>query len=197
MVLVVVVVVAALLLGRARGGRVAGLGGLSLRRGGLAAAAVAAALGSAVLAGVGAPRPAYAVGLAVSALLSGPVAVANRRLPGIPLITLGLLLNAMVVAANGAMPVSPSALARAGVSAVGRGDAVLDPGREPVGPGTRLRPLGDVIPVALPLWPQVISPGDALVAAGLAQLVVGTMGGPGLRRRLGLVRGARERRGEA
>jgi hypothetical protein len=38
--------------------------------------------------------------------------------------------------------------------------------------GTRLAWLADVVPVPLPLVPQVVSPGDVLVAAGLAQLVV-------------------------
>ena len=32
--------------------------------------------------------------------------------------------------------------------------------------------LGDVVPVLLPLRPEVVSPGDVLVASGLAQLVV-------------------------
>ena len=37
---------------------------------------------------------------------------------------------------------------------------------------TRLPLLGDVVPVLLPLRPEVVSPGDVLVASGLAQLVV-------------------------
>ena len=38
--------------------------------------------------------------------------------------------------------------------------------------GTRLPLLGDVVPVLLPLRPEVVSPGDVLIASGLAQLVV-------------------------
>jgi hypothetical protein len=33
---------------------------------------------------------------------------------------------------------------------------------------TRLPLLGDVVPVLLPLRPEVVSPGDVLVASGLA-----------------------------
>jgi hypothetical protein len=44
--------------------------------------------------------------------------------------------------------------------------------REPTGPGTRLARLGDVVPVALPRWPQVVSPGDVLVAAGVGLLLL-------------------------
>jgi hypothetical protein len=49
----------------------------------------------------------------------------------------------------------------------------------PAGPATRLPWLGYFVPVPLPLLPQVVSPGDVLVAAGAAQLVVTGM----LRRR--------------
>jgi hypothetical protein len=36
------------------------------------------------------------------------------------------------------------------------------------------RSIGDIIPVPLPLLPQVVSPGDMLVAAGLGEFVVMT-----------------------
>jgi hypothetical protein len=97
---------------------------------------------------------------------------------GTGLVAVGLLANALVVGLNGAMPVSDAALGRAGVSTQ---DIVSgeDPRHELAGQGTRLRSVGDVIPVALPLRPEVVSPGDVLVAAGLAQLVV-----VGMRRRV-------------
>ena len=38
--------------------------------------------------------------------------------------------------------------------------------------GTTLRLLGDVVPVPLPVRSEIVSPGDVLVAAGLAELVV-------------------------
>jgi hypothetical protein len=70
------------------------------------------------------------------------------------------------------------------------------------GPRTRLRPLGDVIPVPLPLRPEVVSPGDVLVAAGLGQLVVLGMRSPGcatlesvVTRRSTMAKRGRKRRG--
>ena len=50
--------------------------------------------------------------------------------------------------------------------------AGLDSRHDVAGDSTRLPLLGDVVPVLLPLRPEVVSPGDVLVASGLAQLVV-------------------------
>jgi hypothetical protein len=90
---------------------------------------------------------------------------------GVPLITLGLVLNAAVVALNGAMPVSTDAAARARVSvaAIAAGN---DSRHSLANSATTLSSLGDVIPVPLPWRPEVVSPGDALVAAGLGELVL-------------------------
>jgi hypothetical protein len=90
---------------------------------------------------------------------------------GTGLVTLGLAANALVVLLNGAMPVSAHALARAQLSTQDL-LAGQDPRHELADAGSALRPLGDVIPVLLPWHPEVVSPGDVLVAAGLAQLVV-------------------------
>ena len=107
----------------------------------------------------------YAVGLAVSAFFAAAFLVRNRRRAGLPLVALGFGLNALVVAVNGAMPVSRHAAERAGV--------VLsdDERHEPATSATRLAPLGDVLPVPLPPRREVTSPGDVLVAAGLALYV--------------------------
>ena len=113
----------------------------------------------------------YRAGLLLSAVLAGAFLARNRRLAGVALVTLGLLLNALVVTANAAMPVSRYAAARAGVdfaAAVPAGDAR----HEPAGRGTRLAALGDVVPLALPPHREVVSPGDCLLAAGLALLVL-------------------------
>jgi hypothetical protein len=111
------------------------------------------------------------VTLALSGLLVALFLWGNWQLAGMPLIALGLLLNAVVVGLNFAMPVSLEAAARAGLAPeeLHLGD---DPLHEAAGPGTRLGLLGDQIPVALPWRPQVVSPGDVLIAAGVGLLLV-------------------------
>jgi hypothetical protein len=113
----------------------------------------------------------YPAGLAVSALAALAFCARNIRLDGVPLITLGLLLNALVVTLNGAMPVSIAAAARANVAIapIASGD---DARHSIAGPGSSLRGLGDTIPVPVPWRPEVVSPGDALIAAGLGELVL-------------------------
>lgn len=167
--LVVVVLLGALAVGRLRGGRLARLGDLTLTGWPLLVVAVGAQLVGGLVGGT-----AYAVGLAVSALLVLAF-LAGSRLPGSGLVALGLLANALVVGANGAMPVSVEAAVRAGVDPVA---AVAGTRHELLLPSTRLHPLADVVPVPLPLVPEVVSGGDALVAAGLGRLVVLAMGRP-------------------
>jgi len=162
--LVVAVLLAALLVGRLCGGSLERLGGLELHRRRLVVTAlVAQALGALV------GGPAHALGLAVSAALAAAFLLANRGVRGTGLVALGLAANALVVGLNGAMPVSAAAAARAGVPLA---EAVTDARHEPAGPRTRLALLGDRVPVLLPGRPEVVSAGDVLVAAGLAQLVV-------------------------
>jgi hypothetical protein len=69
------------------------------------------------------------------------------------------------------MPVSVDAAGRAGTTTqhILIGD---DPRHEIADHRTRLRFLGDVIPVRTPWRPEVVSPGDVLLAAGIAQLVL-------------------------
>lgn len=166
MLLVVLALVVALILGWALGGSLDQLGHLRLRSGRLVVAAFAAQLLGAVVGG-----PFYPLGLVVSVGLVTAFLNRNRGLRGTGLVALGLLANALVVGLNGAMPVSEAASGRAGVSTQ---DLLIgaDPRHELSGAATRLPWLADVIPVPLPLRPEVVSPGDVLVAAGLAQLVV-------------------------
>ena len=160
------VLLGALVVGYAAGGSVAGLGRLRLRQPGLVAAAVLVQLAAALVGG-----RAYPFGLMASAVLAGGFLFLNRGVRGTGLVALGLLSNALVVGANGAMPVSPQALGRAGLSTQDLLDG-SDPRHELADHATRLRPIGDVIPVLLPGRSEVVSAGDILVAAGLAQLVV-------------------------
>lgn len=112
-----------------------------------------------------APAPLFFVSL----VLVGAVAIANRGLPGVWLIALGSLLNALVVALNGAMPVDAAAAALVG--SAGAHDAA----HVVLGPETRLALLADVVPV--PLVRSVYSPGDFLSAAGGFWLVFRGMRG--------------------
>lgn len=174
--LVVVALLAALAVGRATGGRLERLGHLRLSRRRLVVLAVVVQLAGAVVGG-----PAQAAGLALAAALLTAFLLANRGVRGTGLVALGLAANGLVVALNGAMPVSFDAAARAGapVRDVATG---ADPRHEVLTPSTRLHLLADVVPVPLPLRAEVVSPGDVLVAAGVAQLVVVGMR-PAARRR--------------
>jgi len=167
---VLAVLLAALVVGWCRGGSLEQLGAVPLRRRRLVVAALLAQVAGALVGG-----PAYPVGLAAGAGLALAFLVRNRGTRGTGLVGLGFALNALVVAANGAMPVSLDASARAGVQTqyLLTGE---DPRHEVLDEGTRLRLLADVVPVPLPRLPQVVSPGDVLVAAGAGQLVVVGMG---------------------
>ena len=180
MSLVVVVLAVALAVGWLRGGSLDRLGSLPLRARALVVLALLVQLVGTLVGG-----PVHPFGLALSAVLVVVFLVRNRGLRGTGLVALGLLANALVVGLNGAMPVRLEAAARAGtdVPALVLGDTR----HELEGPGTRLRLLGDVIPVPLPVRPEVVSVGDVLVAAGLGQLVaVGMIAGAGTPRPRGV-----------
>jgi Family of unknown function (DUF5317) len=165
--LVLVVAVLAIAAALAAGGdRLLGIRVRAVRL--LAAAAVLQLVSGTLASGSAAVRVAA---MLLSALLVALFLWGNWRVAGVPLVAAGLLLNGVVVAVNFAMPVSVSAAARAGLAP---GDLRLgdDLFHERAGSQTRLADLGDTIPVALPWRPQVVSPGDVLVAAGVALLLV-------------------------
>ena len=175
------ILVLALIAGRLLGGRLSLLGELPLAWGGLLVAALLAQVSGALASGLG--PPAYTAGTVLCAVLGLAFAYRNRHLAGVPMAALGLLLNALVVAANGAIPVSAHAAARAGVSAedlgIGSGSK-----HEAMTPATALPFLGAVIPVPIPGGREVDTPGDVLLAAGIGLLVVsGMLAGPRLGRR--------------
>jgi hypothetical protein len=165
-VLAVIALLAALILGWSMGGTLERLGSLQLRSRRLVWVAVAVQALATLVGG-----PLYPIGLVVSAGLVGWFLRRNRGVRGTGLLALGLLSNALVVALNGAMPVSIEAAGQAGTTTqhILIGD---DPRHELADGHTRLRALGDVIPVRTPWRPEVVSPGDVLVAAGLGQLVL-------------------------
>ncbi|MEV0798726.1 DUF5317 domain-containing protein [Kribbella sp. NPDC050281] len=135
----------------------------------LAAAAIGQLLGS-LLGGT-----AYPVGLIGSAVCIAVFLRLNLKHPGVGLLALGFFANAVVVALNGAMPVSPTALARVGIGT----SVVTDARHELSDAATRLPWLGDVVPVALPGLGQAVSAGDVLIAAGAGLLLYAGMGGSG------------------
>jgi hypothetical protein len=92
-----------------------------------------------------------------------------RRLPGVWLVTLGALSNLIVVTANGGrMPVDPTlASAQLGGALVQRGHI----GQYTLmGPDTHLNGLGDWLSLG-PL-PEAYSPGDLLIAMGVALVIL-------------------------
>ena len=87
------------------------------------------------------------------------VAARNAALPGASLVAVGSLLNAVVITANDGMPVDPIAAAAANARTL-----FNDQLHVATSPDTRLPFLSDVIP--LPIFRNVYSIGDVLIAAG-------------------------------
>jgi hypothetical protein len=159
--------------GRLAGGRLRALDRLPYRGLGLLGWAVGTLAAGVALAATGLPaRAAEGVALAGAAGLVAAFCLRSRAVPGLGLVGAGLLLNAAVVLGNGGMPVSAYAAVRAGVDPV---EASADARHLPAAAGTALPWLGDVIPVPLPVRPEVVSAGDLLGAAGLGQLVLTAM----------------------
>lgn len=164
--LAVVVLLVALVAGALLGGRVSGLTRLPVGHLRWLGAAFALQLVGVLVADAAVHRCV----LLASAGLAVRFAVGNPHVLGIPLATAGLLLNAVVIAVDGGMPVSAYAVARAGIP-------VDRPAAAPItaGPAARLAVLGAWVPVPLPVLPEADSPGDVLVAAGVGLLVVDGM----------------------
>ncbi len=100
------------------------------------------------------------------------IAWMNRRQPGIAMLGLGLLLNLVVILANGGMPVFIAAVQAVKSSmstiAIPPGDFIHVLG----GAATRLPWLADVVPLAGPSWLRaVVSPGDLLLFGGVVAFV--------------------------
>ena len=176
MILAVVVLLAAVALGWLLGGSLSQLGDLSLRSGRLVLTAMVLQVLGGLIGG-----PFYAAGLIASTVLVAAFLLRNRGVQGTGLIALGLLANSLVVSLNGAMPVAGSAAGRAGVSTH---DLLTraDPRHELSHDRTRLAALSDIVPLPWPVLPEVVSPGDIAIAAGLGELIVLGMLGATARR---------------
>jgi hypothetical protein len=164
------ILIAAALIGLLFGGSLRALGELSFRWWGLALLGLA-------LQFVPVRSRGWAAALLVAsyAVLTLFV-VANIRMPGMPLIALGFVLNIVAIAANGGMPVSDQALR------VAFGNGYAEQRRELVtghgGAKHHLRSeddvlifLADVVPVPAPLR-IVVSVGDLLALVGAGWVVI-------------------------
>jgi Family of unknown function (DUF5317) len=116
-----------------------------------------------------------AVGMALllsSFAFLGAVTTANLRLPGFPLIMVGLALNLLVISVNGGMPVTADALIRSGQRAT-MTDLMHHGGSKHhlATDSDRLVELADAIPIGPPIR-QAVSVGDILAYAGVAWFVI-------------------------
>lgn len=109
-------------------------------------------------------------GLAVAVLVALiAFALANLRLVGMGVVLTGLVLNAVVILANGAMPVDPGAVVATGIARPDELDTLdLGPARRWREPSDRLPVLADIVPIAA--LGEVVSFGDLVLAAGLANV---------------------------
>lgn len=102
----------------------------------------------------------------------------NRQHPGLSLVALGVAANGIAIAVNGGfMPVYLPAL-----SAAGLGPADLQPTFHVALPAAldlafllRAGPLGDIIPIPLPVLANVVSLGDVLISIGLGWFIFTTL----------------------
>ena len=172
--LILLAVVCAALTGRACGGRLARLTDGPVRGWRLLAICLSVQVLAIAAGAVGLPTgPVYGLSVVLGGATAGLFCLLNRNVQGVGLAGLGLLLNLLVIGLNGAMPVSGHALARAGASLPGFTQVEHTVANH----RTVLRPLGDVVPMPLPVHPEVDSVGDLLLAAGAAQfLLTGMLG---------------------
>jgi Family of unknown function (DUF5317) len=175
LVLLLLVVDSGVVVGLLRGGRLGGLRTAPLK----ALPLLVAALVLQLLLGLPGHRlfggrwGIGAVLLMVSLLLLGVVVGANVRLPGMPLVALGLLANLVVVGLNGGMPVSAATPPQA-PTGIGSAEASqLGPQYLIAGPETRLVVLG--ARVGAVGIQTAVSVGDALQYLGLLLLIQGLM----------------------
>jgi hypothetical protein len=177
MILLLLVIGLAIVIGYFFGGRLGAFEHFRLRLWGLVIAGLAIQLVPLPEGGAGTDLVVRTIALSVSYTLLVAFALANARLPGMPLVLIGLACNFLVIAANGGMPVSEAAL--------------VDSGQADVVPMLRvdgsdkhhlmdeddvLTFLADVIGVPKPIG-QAISVGDLFIYAGLIWVTIAAMRG--------------------
>jgi Family of unknown function (DUF5317) len=172
MTLALIVSVLATGVGWLLGGRVNGLMQVRLHRCRLLVTAATTALVGDLASLVW--SPALVVGFVIASVLVAYFAWLNRSVPGLFLVGVGCGLNAVVMAVNVGMPVSLHAARWAGAR-LSEPVLAASPWREAAADDTILPFLGQIVPLAWPVSPQVASVGDVLIAAGCGLLVVAGM----------------------
>ena len=118
--------------------------------------------------------PAGVAGLLLSFAFLLAFTLANLARAGMGVVFVGVAMNALVIAANGGMPVRESAIVRAGLSEPGGVDELDFGGKWHLErPDDRFTILGDIIPV--PGAREVLSFGDLAMAVGVADVIVHLM----------------------
>jgi hypothetical protein len=163
-------VLAGFAIGRLRGGRPANLAHLNPRALLLLVVAVAAVTAARTAPPYGVPVETARLLVVGGYVLALAGLAANLRVPWLWLAGAGVALNAVAVAANGGrMPVSPAVLRAAAAGVLVGG--TTGPFYVVAGPSTPVAMLGDTIPVVVHGVGAILSPGDALLAVGLAATV--------------------------
>ena len=198
MILFVVVVGLAVVLGYLLGGRLSAFENLRLRWWGLIVVGLAIQFMPLPEGDGGTDLVVRTAALAVSYTLIVAFAIANFRVPGMPLILIGVAANFLVIVANGGMPVSESALIDSGHgNDVGQLQQEGFDKHHLMDDDDVLTFLADAIGIPSPIG-QAISIGDVFVYLGLTWLTVAAMRGrtPSSPKERGPYRG-RHRRGSA
>jgi hypothetical protein len=179
MFLVPGLVVFAVLLGYVLGGRLRRFENLRINRWGLAiVGGVLTGIVNVVPTLTAAGIPDTVVGpvlLALSYFLLAVFLISNRWIPGGYVMIVGLLLNLVVVVANGGMPVRAEAITTSGGDPAVLQDATVGK-HHLMGQGDVLWHIGDVIGVPEPIG-VVLSPGDVLLYGGMVYSIVQIMRG--------------------
>lgn len=177
MILFLAVIVLSVLVGLALRGNLARFGQLHLRWWGLVLAGLALQFVPLPDGRAGTDLLARVAVLSCSYSLLVIFAALNIRLSGMPLVLVGLALNAAAIVPNGGMPVSADALERSGQEDLLQ--VLIDEGAAKhhlMTDDDVLTPLADVIPIPEPIG-QVVSVGDVFVYAGIGWLIVAVMRG--------------------
>ena len=198
MILFIVVVGLAVVLGYLLGGRLSAFESIRLRWWGMIVVGLAIQFTPLPEGDGGTDLVVRTAALAVSYTLIVAFAIANVRVPGMPLILIGVAANFLVIVANGSMPVSESALIDSGHgNDVGQLQQEGFDKHHLMDDDDVLTFLADVIGLPNPIG-QAISIGDVFVYLGLTWLTVAAMRGrtPSSPKERGPYRG-RHRRGSA